>query len=163
MGKHLMPLASAVCQAVMKDGIPGVELQNHRLFPVTRNDESMFHRYTVHHKDIDGWYYQPDAIEQQPDTTNPLRHMDIGGVLFPRTEDMAALPTEHAGVVWEVELDTVPPPSFNVLKPKLWLLKQVVLEKGMFYALQRTPYALPLGPFFPLSRHTEYNCGKQTE
>ena len=49
---------------------------------------------------------------------------------------MAALPTEHAGLVWEVELDTVPPPSFNVLKPKLWLLKQVVLEKGMFYALQ---------------------------
>ena len=52
-------------------------------------------------------------------------------LLFPRTEGMAALPTEHAGVVWEVELDTVSP-SFNVLKPKLWLLKQVVMEKGMF-------------------------------
>ena len=39
-------------------------------------------------------------------------------------------------MVWEVELDTVPPPSFNVSKPKLWLLKQVVLEKGMFYALR---------------------------
>ena len=132
VGKHLMPLASAVCQAVMQDGIPGVELQNHVLLPVTRNDESPFHRYTVQHKDVDGWCYQPDPIELKP----TLRHTEIGGVLFPRTEGMVALPTEHAGVVWEVELDTVPPPSFNVLKPKLWLLKQVVLEKGVFYALQ---------------------------
>ena len=91
-----------------------------------------FHRYTVQHKDIDGWCYQPGPIELKP----TLRHTEIGGVLFPRTEGMVALPTEHAGVVWEVELDTVPPPSFNVLKPKLWLLKQVVLEKGVFYALQ---------------------------
>ena len=126
MGKHWMPLASAVCQAVMQDGIPGVELQNHALLPVTGNDESLLHRYTVQHKDIDGWCYQPEAIELKPDTVNPLRHTEIGRVLFPRTKGMVALPTEHTGV------DTVTPPSFKVLKPKLWLLKQVVLEWPLF-------------------------------
>ena len=59
VGKHMVPLASAVCQAVMQDGIPGVELQNHVLLPVTRNDESLLHRYTVQHEDITGWCYQP--------------------------------------------------------------------------------------------------------
>ena len=37
-----------VRQAVMKDGIPGVELQNHVWLPVTCNDESLLRRYTVH-------------------------------------------------------------------------------------------------------------------
>ena len=132
VGKHSMPLASAVCQAVMQDGIPGVELENHVLLPVTGNDESRLHRHTVQHKDIDGWCYQPEAIELKPDTVNPLRHTEIGRVLFPRTKAKVALPTDHTGVVWEVELDTVTPPSFNVLKPKLWLLKQVVLEGPLF-------------------------------
>ena len=81
----VMPFAWVkVCQAVMQDGIPGVELQNHVLLPVTRNDESLFHRYTVHHKEIDGWCYQLDAIALPQDRgygspSNGARGRGVGG------------------------------------------------------------------------------------
>ena len=41
-----------------------------------------------------------------------------------------------AGVVWEMELDKSPPPNFNVLRPKFWLLRKVRLEKGKHYKLR---------------------------
>ena len=80
-----MPFAWVkVCQAVLQDGIPGVELQNHVWLPVTRNDESLFHRYTVHPKEIDGWCYQLDAIALPQDRgyggpSNGARGRGVGG------------------------------------------------------------------------------------
>ena len=35
-----------------------------------------------------------------------------------------------------MELDKIPPPNFNVLRPKFWLLRKVRLEKGKHYKLR---------------------------
>ena len=47
------------------------------------------------------------------------------------------LPTQHAKVLWEVEVavDRVPP-RLRPLKPKLWLLCNVKLEPDKVYLLE---------------------------
>lgn len=84
----------------------------------------------------DGWAFKPDALQLSGHGGNKLRHSEIGAVLCPRTDTFGTLPSETAGVVWEMSLDTIPPPSYNVVKPKVWLLGQLELEKGKFYVLR---------------------------
>ena len=63
------------------------------------------------------------------------RHTELGAHFFGKSE-VPVLPSIHAGLVWELELDKIPPPSLNVLKPKFWLLKKVSLGKGIHYKLR---------------------------
>ena len=59
---------------------------------------------------MDGWAFTPDKIS-----------INAEGKL------------KHTEAIWEVEVDPLTPPSFNALKPKLWLLKKLELEQGKFY------------------------------
>ena len=137
--KNLMEIASAVCRTEVEDGIPNVDLQNHIMSPMQRRDENLFHRYTILHKSADGdagWGFAPDGVPAAGDgQVIKCRHTELGAHFFGKSE-APVLPSIHAGLVWELELDKIPPPSLNVLKPKFWLLKKVSLEKGIHYKLR---------------------------
>ena len=42
-------------------------------------------------------------------------------------------------VVWEMNFDCTPPPSFSLNKPKFWLCQRLKLQKGTFYELIAPP------------------------
>ena len=131
--KTLSNLASIVFDTEVHQGIPNVELQNHVLTPMPASaGETHFNRFLVNHKASDGWGYTPDPLPEHPNPVRNMRHTEIGALLV---ELGAALPSTSAGLVWEVQLDRLPPPSINVLKPKIWLLKQMNLVKGFHYKL----------------------------
>ena len=65
-----------------------------------------------------------------------VKHAEFGATFFRNDLSLKHLPVKHSQVVWEMSLDTVPPPSLNVLKPKFWLLGKVELESGKWYLLK---------------------------
>jgi len=135
--KTLMPLAAVLCDAEVRDGVANLEVQNHKLDPLLRNGERMLHRYTVEHQGSDAWGFVPDALTGD---TAKVKHAELGVVLFRIMHDkagadtvMSAIKGEHACVMWETQIDMVPPPNLAVLKPKMWLLGQASLKPGSFY------------------------------
>ncbi len=133
--KALVPLCSALCTAVVDDGVPDVGVQSHILENRTKSDgQPAFHRYTIKPDPTNsGWAFVPDQLAGN---SNKVKHAELGALFFMNGLNIDKLPQRHAKVTWEMSLDTVPPPSLNALKPKFWLLKRVMLEAGKWYLLK---------------------------
>ena len=137
--KVLMPLASVLCDAELKEGLAKLDVQNHKLDPVVRNAECVLHRYSVQHHTGDAWGFVPDALSGD---IAKIKHAELGGVLFRILREMggtgsvlAAMSRDHARVVWETQIDMVPPPNLTILKPKMWPTGKAKLKPGTFYRL----------------------------
>jgi hypothetical protein len=83
-------------------------------------------------------YFTPTALAaDRLSDTGPaaLKHLEAGA-LFTMLSQLGALPARYAKLVWEVQLDSTPPPTAQVLKPKLWVLRTLALQPGLAYRLK---------------------------
>ena len=132
-GQALVPLCSALCTSVVEDGVPDVGVQNHVVEPRLGPDNTpLFHRYTVKPDPaMNGFAFVPDNIPMN----SKVRHSELGAAFFMNGLSFQTTPKKHGHVLWEMSLDTVPPPTMNVLKPKFWLLGKIELAANKWYRL----------------------------
>ncbi len=131
--KCAMPLATVLFACERHDGAPDVQVQGHTLTP----NGTHFHRYGVQPED-ELFCMQPKEVvvpNVNADGALPLvRAGEFGAVLLANN---FPLPTAAAGLVWEMALDRVPPPTLTFSKPKVWLLQRMKITKGKHYKLAR--------------------------
>ncbi len=58
----------------------------------------------------------------------------VAGAIF--AGEYSALPTENASVVFETKIPNSNPPTLTPVKPKVWLMGNMTLEKGKAYMLK---------------------------
>ena len=135
--KTLMTIASAIYEAAVKHGIPGVELQSHLLHPKVQSGQALFHRYDVLLRtsgQSKPWGFKPDPLPPADEgQVVQVRHVELGALMCPV---ITPPPHQAASIVWEISLCTIPPSSLNMVKPKLWLLGKLNMEQGVYYMLQ---------------------------
>ena len=129
--KTLKTVAQAMFDSEMVHGLAGTMLQGHTLTPLVHASEAALHRYHVAPTG-DVWSFAPDPKPLPDDPSVAARLTELGAFA---TDDMC-WPTEYAKITWEVQLDTTPPPSYNLLKPKLWLTHSLTMQPGKWYPLK---------------------------
>ncbi len=143
--KLLAPLATHIFEVEKNDGIPAVQLMGHTLTNMATSDgTAYFHRYTV--QPVSGapvWMFKPDNLTIPENKT--VRLTELGAVFFNGAPKKAKLPTAMASLAWEIQLDKVPPPSFNLLKPKFYLMGKLTMRKGMWYLIASPPQGIAGG------------------
>ena len=123
--KTVMKLAVALYTAEVVKGIPGVQVDGHTLSPL----DDMFHRYVVASCE-DIWVFKADPLTGTS-VANP-KLQEIGAQML---IDNYPLCFDVGKVVWELRLETTPPPSLSIVKPKLWLECPITIKKGFYYRI----------------------------
>ena len=88
-------------------------------FKVTKSQECVF--------------FAPTALTDNQIVEPMIKRAMLGAVFL---EHMSKLPKEHGRVLWEVDVSSVPPAKIRPLKPKMWLVVNAVIKKGLYYQLK---------------------------
>ena len=111
-GKVLEPVATILYRIKVKEGVPGVELQGHRLQPMLNADGThVDYRYDLTQAPTT-CACKPDAV-QLPVQCQPVQSNTFGQHLCHNELSDFKFP-ERVSVLWECQFDYTPPPSINV-------------------------------------------------
>ena len=92
-----------------------------------------FMRYTVEPKAGEHLMYRPNALTDAQMAEKTLKRGVLGAAYVTRFDKLHAM--SSVKVLWDVEPKLEPPAHMKPLKPKLWMMGSITLEKGFFYQL----------------------------
>ena len=146
--KELKTLAAAVHEVEQRKGIPRIGLADHVLTQQKSNGVPLFHRYDVKpekpgHFDVMRPDLLPDVVTERPESADQaapcISYQKLGALLFDpntgpdasrvdeadmesRDEAITTLLLQEGlgGLVWELNVESTPPPTLNAAKPKFW-------------------------------------------
>ena len=75
---------------------------------------------------------QPDDLAETLLARESLKHTIFGAALKGHFD---CLPLKWGRVLWEIEKELTPPPTLRIVKPKFWIVANLVLKPGMYYLL----------------------------
>ena len=127
--KTVKPLAAVLFDLAFNEGCSNVQVANHSV-----EARQEFQRYSVRRATSDVWAFEPDEVAPGSD----IKSKQVAAGVFVDCEAAATpvLPTEKAGVVWELRLEKLNPPALTLVQPKLWLLCSMKVEMGKYYKLE---------------------------
>ena len=85
------------------------------------------------------YVYRPNTISDERVVALPnreLRGVEIGAIF---SGDLSGLPSKYGRLLWEVEIDRMPPATIRPIKPKFWLVRNIQLPHGMVQKLVSWP------------------------
>lgn len=138
--KTLVTVAELVHKAFIAHGIPQIGLEGHVLKPAQgTNGTTPYFRFNVI-PNVEAHVFKPDDIpatdaKMKDGGHMKLKHGEIGALLDAASCTTLLSQGGPVAVLWEVEVDTNPPATIRLLKPKLWLLRPVACEAEKAYVL----------------------------
>lgn len=76
--------------------------------------------------------FQPHLLPEDRAGATDFKHSEVGALF---AKSLNSVPLTYGKIVWEVEVDKMPPATLRPIKPKYWLLKKVAMEPGQVLRL----------------------------
>lgn len=164
--KDLLPACTMIHQSLLRDGIADLQIPGHKLNPKSQALETtlsldwfswfslcstmnppqvtegkatpLAFRYDFS-PDRKGIFFTPTPIaEDRLSETAPavLKHAEAGALFHSLDQMDKVSQMRYSKLIWELQVDPAPPPTAQILKPKLWFLRHAFLKPGFAYRLK---------------------------
>ena len=98
------------------------------------NEKKAFGRFTVKAENIVKFW--PTALTDSEAADTSVKRSQFGAIWIAKLDRFVEMGDESIlKLVWEVEIASEPPAMIRPLKPKLWFVGELEMQRGCFYKL----------------------------
>ena len=98
------------------------------------SEKKAFGRFTVRAESIVKFW--PTALTDSEAADTSVKRAQFGAIWLTKLDRFVELSDESSlKLVWEVEIASEPPAMIRALKPKLWFVGELEMQRGCFYKL----------------------------
>ena len=98
------------------------------------SEKKAFGRFTVSAESIVKFW--PTALTDSEAADTSVKRAQFGAIWLTQLDRLVELSDESSlKLVWEVEIASEPPAMIRALKPKLWFVGELEMQRGYFYKL----------------------------